>query len=84
MQMKNPVWLRILVVVLFVLSCAAWLSAVVSGELSDRKAFAALSLPLLAFAIMRPTEDGTKTNGDMGCRARFRTCFRPAMNQANV
>ena len=53
MRRKNPVWLRILVIVLFALSCAVWISAIVTGELAGSEAIAALSLPLVAFAIMR-------------------------------
>ncbi|CAM5620996.1 hypothetical protein MAUB1S_10579 [Mycolicibacterium aubagnense] len=43
----NPTWLRLLVVALFFLSCAAWVSGFMTGELKGLNAVAALTLPYL-------------------------------------
>jgi hypothetical protein len=46
-------WLRLLVLGLFCLSCAAWVSGFMSGELKGMNAVAALSLPLVTFVMLR-------------------------------
>lgn len=49
----NPPWLRLLVVALFFSSCTAWVSGFITGELEGRSAAIAITLPLVAFGIMR-------------------------------
>ena len=46
-------WLRLLVVALFLLSCAAWISGVMTGELKGMTAVAALILPCVTFGLTR-------------------------------
>ena len=50
---ENPLWLRLLALIVICLALLAWAGAAASGELTGWSAFAAFGLPLVCFGFLR-------------------------------
>lgn len=50
---QNPMWLRVLILVLFCAACMAWVSGILTGELQGMTAIAAITLPFCVFGFLR-------------------------------